>query len=124
MGLRLLGGVIPADVMDPLGEVDVLLVKYGRPLERGSVETLTGRAVAVLGGERSITAQLVLDAAAVAFSPPLHVEAFFGLVVNAVGGLVFPLILSTVCRRRSLVLMRLRSGLATLGWVVLRILGR
>lgn len=61
----------------PVRETDVFLVEDGHPLERRAVEALAGRAVAVLGRQGPVTAELVLDAAAVALPSPLYGEIFF-----------------------------------------------
>lgn len=79
--LRLLGGVVPAEVVVAVREVDVLLVEDGRPLEGRAVQALAGRAVAVLGGQGAVAAELVLDAPAVALTTPLYDELLLLLLL-------------------------------------------
>lgn len=104
--LRLLRGAVPAKIVVPVREVDVLLVEDGSPLEGRAVEALAGGAVAVFRGQRAIAAQLVLYAAAVASALPLDLEVLL-LVVDLVRRSVLPLITAAVCCRAALILMRL-----------------
>lgn len=59
-----------------------------------AVHPLTGRAVAVFGGERFVAAQLVLYTAAVAVAFPFDGEVG-GVIMDAVGRPVFPLVFGT-----------------------------
>lgn len=48
---RLLRTLIPTQIMMSMRKIDVLLVENRRPLERCTMQDLTGCAVAELGGE-------------------------------------------------------------------------
>lgn len=63
---------------------------------------LAGGAVAVLGGQRLVPAQLVLDGAAVAFASPLDLK-LLALVPYPVGGAELPLVFLAVGGRAGLV---------------------
>lgn len=85
-------------------KVDVLLVEDGGPLKGRAVEALAGRAMAILGGQGSLAAELVFDAAAMALAAPLYGEIILG-PVDPVWGSMFPIVLSAVCGRARLVLV-------------------
>lgn len=88
---RLRLGIIPDQTLGPVCELDVCLVENSRPLERclysnssvlelvplarssstDPVQPLARCAVAVFAGQRLVSAQLVLDPAAVALACPL-----------------------------------------------------
>lgn len=100
-----LGWVVPLEVMVAVGEVDVLLVEDGGPLEgcgcgvlgrrgwgkceRQTMLGLASGAMAQLAVERLSPAQLVLDLAAMAVGLVFDVEVL-ALVVDAVGWALLP----------------------------------
>jgi len=57
----LVRGIVPAEIVVAVGEVDVRLVENGSPLEGRGVKSLTSRAMAVLGRKRLVSAQLICD---------------------------------------------------------------
>jgi len=66
--------------MVSVGEVDVVLVEDGGPLERCGVLGLASSAMAQLGVKRLLSAQLVLDLATVAAGLVSSLEVLVGLV--------------------------------------------
>jgi hypothetical protein len=69
--------------------------------------------MAVLAGQRLLSAELVLDAAAVALSLPLGIKVLTALM-DLVGRFELPLILLSVCRISSLVLVSFLARTAVL----------
>lgn len=81
--------------MMALRKVDVRLVEDGGPLERGAVQPLARRAVAVFGGEGARARDGVADRAAVAFAAPFDGDRVGGRG-EGVGGAEFPLVFRAV----------------------------
>lgn len=108
--LGLLRGIVPAEVVVSVGEADVALMEDGCPLKRCPVKPLACRAVAVLGRQRLLPAQMILDLAAMAFSTPFDRRfalLIFIVVVDCVRISVFPLVLVPMSRAATLMLVRL-----------------
>jgi hypothetical protein len=123
---RLLRGVVPLEVVVTVGEVDVVLVEDGCPLEGCSynlsvcrekgvmrsskltVLCLTCCAMAELAVERLTTAQLVLNLTAVAVGFVLDIKVINLLVVHAVRWALLPL--RNACRRLAAALVLIHSS--------------
>jgi len=78
-----------------MSKVDVLFLEDSGPLEAGPMETLTRSAMAVLGGQWFLTAQLILDTPTMATTLVSDIELLI-VLVNLVWGAVFPIIRSAL----------------------------
>jgi len=87
----LFGRLVPAEVVDAVGEVDVGFVEDCGPLEGCPVESLAGCAMTVLGIKRYLSAQLVLDPSAVTTAFPHRMKVLV-LPMDFIWLLVFPLV--------------------------------
>lgn len=87
---RFLSGVVPFQIMVTVGEVDVLLVENGGPLEGCSMLSLTGSTMAQLAVQRFAAAQLVLDLTAVAVGFVFDIKVFL-LLMHTVRRTLLPL---------------------------------
>ena len=74
-----------------------------------TVESLTSRAMAVLGCKRLVSTQFVCDFAAVAVALPFHVEVLV-FVMDAVWLSVLPLVFLAVCGVSSLILVSVAAN--------------
>ena len=84
--------VIPLQIMVSIGEVDVVLLEDGSPLERCGMLCLAGSAMAQFRRQRLGTAELILDFTAMAVGTVLGFEMFV-LLVDAVWCSELPLLL-------------------------------
>jgi hypothetical protein len=98
------GRIIPAEIMVPVGEVDVGFVKDYCPLKTRSMQSLASSAMTILRRQRFLPTQLILDLPAMASRIPHRFEV--GIVlVDLVRLAVLPLVFFAIGGRSCLVLM-------------------
>jgi len=97
-------GVVPAQVVMTVGEVDVGFVKDSCPLKWRTVQSLAGCAVTELCCQWLLPTQLVLDLPTMALSFPFDREIVI-FFMDTVWFSVFPLILFSIVGYTRLLLM-------------------
>jgi len=83
--------IIPRQIVVAMGEVDICLVEDCCPLKRCAMDHLAGGAMAVLGCEWLLPAELELDLAAMAAALVLDIEVA-AVIVNGIGWPCLPVV--------------------------------